>query len=398
MVSGLEGIKVIETASVFAGPIAGRMLADWGADVIHIESPIIGSDLARRQGTTVGSRVVPQNFNRNKRGITLNLSQDSGLKILYGLLAKADVLLCNYRPRELKKFRLEYATLSRLNPGLILANVTGYGKTGPDKNQPGFDFTAYFPRSGLLQRLQVPGIPPPQSPMGVGDNMAGLALALGIMTALFIRSQTGKGQEVDVSLFQTGVFAISYDIACALVAGQDEQPVERENLANAVNTCYQTQDGRWLRLGLSRPDQYWAAFCRAIGRQDLANDPRFTAFQPRTENHAALFHILEEVFLTKPLDEWQVRLTEAGLPWAPVQSLSEVIADPQARANDFFVTYDHPTHGRLELVANPVKLSQTPATVRMPAPELGQHTEEVLLEYGYTWQDIERFKEQGVIA
>jgi len=398
MALGLEGIKVIETATVFAGPIAGRLLADWGADVIHIESPIISSDLARRQGTTAGSKVVPQNFNRNKRGVTLNLSQDGGRKILYGLLEKADVLLSNYRPRELKKFQLEYETLSRLNPRLILANVTGYGKTGPDKDQPGFDFTAYFPRSGLLHTLQAPGIPPPQTPMGVGDNMAGLALALGIMTALFIRERTGVGQEVGVSLFQTGVFAISYDIAGALVPGQDWKQVERKDIANTVNTCYQTKDGRWLRLGLSRPDQYWTMFCRAIERADLENDPRFASFQARIDNHDALFHILEEVFLARTLDEWKVRLTEAGLPWAAVQSLPEVIADPQARANDFFVPYDHPTHGRMELVANPIKLSQTPATVRIPAPELGQHTEEVLLEYGYTWEDIQRFKEQGVIA
>jgi len=250
----------------------------------------------------------------------------------------------------------------------------------------------------MLHLLQVPGTHPSQPPLGLGDNVTGLALACGIMTALFIRETTGVGQEVDVSLFQTGVYALALDIAGSLVTGQDRQQVDRQDIANALVNSYRTKDGRWLFLGVSQVDLYWSTFCRAIERKDLEYDPRFASFEPRIENHVALFHILEEVFLSKTLGEWKIRLDNAGLPWAPVQNLPEVTADPQARANDFFVSYDHPTYGRIEVVANPIKLSKAPSKVRMPAPELGQHTEEVLLEYGYTWEDIARFKEQGVIA
>jgi len=224
-----------------------------------------------------------------------------------------------------------------------------------------------------------------------------MALAYGVAIALFVRERTGIGQEVDVSLFQTGVFALSYDISGALVTGQDRQPIEREEVTNPLTVPYLTKDGRWLRLGMPQADLYWSKFCRALGREDLEHDPRFESFEPRIENHLVLFKIMEEVFLSKTLDEWRVRLTGEGISWGPVQNLPEVVADPQARANDFFVPLDHPTYGRMEVVANPVKLSKTPATVRMPAPEFGQHTEEILLEHGYTWEDIGRFKQSGVI-
>jgi crotonobetainyl-CoA:carnitine CoA-transferase CaiB-like acyl-CoA transferase len=218
------------------------------------------------------------------------------------------------------------------------------------------------------------------------------------MTALFIRERTGVGQEVDVSLLGMGVFAISYDIAASLVTGQDRQPVKREDGSDALFNPYCTKDGRWLWIALFQPDLYWSAFCRAIERQDIEHDPRFETFEARTQNHAALFHILEEAFLSKTLAEWKVRLNEAGLAWSVVQSLPEVIADPQIRANDYFVPMEHPTYGRMEVVANPIRLSKTPATIRMPAPEFGQHTEEILLEYGYTWEDISHLREQGIIA
>jgi len=404
MALALEGIKVVETAAVYAGPMTGRLLADWGADVIKIEHPIRGdiarSESPKRLGKAIMSDINYrlENFNRNKRGITLDLSQEGAREVIYKLLEKADVFLSNFRPREQVKFKLEYETLRQLNPRLIYANVTGYGRKGPDCHLPGYEFTSYFPRSGMLHVLQAPGTQPIQPPLGLGDNVAGLALAYGIMTALFLREKTGIGQEVDVSLFHTGIFALSLDIAGALVTGQDRQQVERKDIGNTLVNSYQTKDGRWLFLGVSQPDLYWSRFCRAIEQEDLEHDPRFSSFEPRIENHVALFEILEEVFLSRTLEEWKVRLNEAGLPWAPVQNLPEVIADPQARANDFFVSYDHPTYGHIEVVANPVKLSKAPETLRMPAPELGQHTEEILLEHGYTWQDIAQLKEQGIIA
>ncbi len=404
MAFSLEGIKIVQTSAFIAGPMATRLLSDWGADVIHIEHPVRGYEVRSQAARRVGRQIVSdidyatENHHRNKRSITLDLSKEGGREIMYKLLEKSDVFMSNFRPREQKKFKLEYETLSQLNPKLIYANLTGYGKKGPERDLPGFEQTGYFARSGMLHVLQVPGSHPPQAPLGSGDNVVGLCLALGIMTALFIRERTGVGQEVDVSLFSAGVYALSYDIAGALVTGQDRQQLGRRDINNVLINSYQTKDGRWLRLSIAQPDLYWSRLCRAIEREGLEHDPRFATFEPRIENHAILFDVLEEVFLGKTLGEWKVRLNEAGLPWAAIQNLPEVISDPQARANDFFVPLEHPTHGRIEVVANPIKLSKTPASVVKPAPEFGQHTEEILLESGYTWEDITRFKGQGVIA
>ncbi|MFC1940455.1 CaiB/BaiF CoA transferase family protein [Chloroflexota bacterium] len=401
----LEGIRVVQTATILAGPMAARLLADWGADVILIEHPE-RSDILRGTGYVPVSRAIvsninyrAENTNRNKRAMTLDLSQENGRKIICKLLDRADVFLSNFRPRELKKFDLEYDTLNKSNPRLICANIDGFGKKGPDKDLPATEYTAYFARSGILHALQLPGSAPVENPRGFGDHVVGLALAYGIMTALYMREKTGRGQEVNVSLFNTAIFALSDDIAGSLVTGQDRQAVERQDIDDALHTSYQTKDRKWLRLGLGlNADLYWSQFCQAIDRNELENDPRFDSFKPRLDNHFALFSILEDVFQSKTLSEWRDRLNKNGIAWAPVQSFPDVTADHQARANDFFIPYDHPTYGRIELIANPVKLSDVPECIRTPAPEFNQHTEGILLELGYSWGDIEQFKEQGVIA
>ena len=410
MTSTLEGIKVVEIAGAAAVPMAGRLLADWGADVVRIEHPATGDAMRHVQASaalagtmgggaaTIALSDIPYealNYQRGKRSLTIDLSQERGQAIIHKLLEKSDVLLSNMRPYEMEKWHLEYETLSQLNPRLICASMNGYGQKGADRNAPGYDIIAAWARTGAQDLLQATGFRP-----AFIDNMGGMSLACGIMTALFIRERTGRGQEVSLSLFQTGVFQISYDVAGALVTGKnfDEWGARsREELPNALALPYQTKDGRTLRLCLLQPDPYWSKFCRGIGREDLEHDPRFTSFAPRIENHVALLHILDKVFLSKTLDEWRPRLNEAGIPWSPVQTLQELINDPQARANDFFVPLDHPTYGHIEVVANPIKMSQTPVTVK-PAPEFGQHTEEVLLEHGYTWDDIEQFKQEKVIA
>jgi CoA:oxalate CoA-transferase len=404
----LDGIRVIQTAAAAAGPMASRFLADWGADVICVEYTARRAQVAQRRAAPqmTGRRSIvsdidfnAQNLNRNKRSMTLNLSMDAGREVLYKLLAKSDVLLSNFRPRELEKFGLEYETLSRLNQRLICAHLTGYGRKGPDSDAPGYGPIAGDARAGLLYVLQAPGTEPAQLPVSFTDFLTGLSLALGIMTALFARDRTGVGQEVDVSLFNTMVWAMSNDIAGTLVTGQDRQAVSRKDRANPLMNTYRTKDGRWLYLvGLETNQIYWSRFCQAIGRADLEHDPRFESPVTRmTENQAVLFDILESVFMTKTLDEWRQAFAGAVFPWAPLQNLPEVVKDPQARANDFFVPLDHPVHGRMEVVASPIKLSQTPATIRTPAPESGQHTEVILQELGYSHEEIDLFKTNKVI-
>ena len=405
MVSGLDGIKVIEAASAVAGPMVGRLLGDWGADVIHIDQPSRGGLMNSQSAGQNGARAISANFNYveqnvncNKRAMALDFSQPAGREILYKLVGKADVFICNFRPRELEKFQLEYSILSKINPRLIFADLTGFGRKGPDRNEPGFGPTAGDSRSGLLHVLQEPGVPPVQMPIAYADFLTGMVLAYGIMTALLIRERTGIAQEVDASLFNSSVWVLSSDIVGTLVTGKDRQAVGRRNRGMPLTNTYETKDNRWLYLMLNRRDIYWTKFCRALGISDLENDSRFlNTAEPSKQNTDALFELLEQVFRTRTLAEWKPLLSEVGFPWAPVQTLAEVVQDPQARANNFFVPLDHPVHGHIEVEANPAKLSKTLETCKKPAPKFGEHTHEILLELGYPQENITRFKEMQII-
>jgi len=409
MSMALEGLKVIDVSQVAAVPMTARHLADFGADVIHVENPKTGDSWRVFQaGQGRGGAGPPsdinynwETYNRNKRSLTIDLSQDGGREVVYRLVESADVFTTNLRLFERERFGLEYDTLNRLNPRLIYAGLSGYGKKGPERNTPAYDSTSYWARSGLGYLLGVRGMPPLIDGGGLGDNVTALALFAGIVTALLVREKTGLGQEVDTALFNIGLYQLSFYISATLATGLDlvDWGVKpREEALNPLTLPYETKDGRWVLLALLQQDRWWPRFCRAIEREDLEHDPRFGDFEVRRENCTALYHIVEEAFRTKTLEEWKARLDGEGLPFGPYQTFLEATADPQARANDMFASIDHPVHGSLEVITNPIRLSRTPATLRTPAPEFGQHTEEVLLEYGYTWEDIERFKQKGIIA
>lgn len=395
----LQGIRVVELAQMAAVPMAGRLLGDLGAEVLHLEHPLKGDILrivlAGQGGDLGGPNYIWENYNRNKKSMKLDVSTKGGQEILYRLVKEADVFLTNMRPFEREKYAFEYSTLSQINPKLIYGSITGTGKRGSEKNEPGYDATGYWSKAGIAHSIMPPGAAPDCRVGGFGDNLGGLSLAFGITSALFARERTGKGQEVDLSLLQTGVFQLSWNIAEVLVTGADRPSVDRKNMPNALMNSYRTQDQRWFMLTLLQPDRYWSALCKAIELEELEHDPRFSNFGARLENHAALTDLLDQVFMTKTLKEWETRM--AGIPSAPVQKLTEVIADPQARADQLFVSLDHPQHGAMEVVGAPFHLSETPPTVRTPAPELGQHTEEALVAAGYTWEEIEQFEREGII-
>ena len=436
MAHALEGIKVVDVSQVIAVPMAARHLADFGAEVIHVENPFTGDSWRSFQaGAPGGNAGVPsevnynwETFNRNKRSITLDLSQERGQKILCKLVEKADVFVTNLRLWERQKFGVDYDTLRQLNPKLIYGSLTGYGKNGPDRNAPAYDHTAAWYRAGIVHMLS--GVAGVGFRAGFVDTVAALALFAGVMTSLYVREKTGVGQEVDLSLFNIGIYQLSFDIAGALVTGMDfkdlvpEQLLRDEELLkrrdelmadaetaidnlrkffqqhapNPLVLDYKTKDERIIHMNVLQPDRYWSRVCQAIGQPSLEHDPRFDSYESRVENHLDLYHILREFFESKTVDELTKCLNQAGIPFGPQQKLSEVINDPQARANDCFVPFNHPAYGRIEVVANPIRLSETPATLRMPAPEFSQHTEEVLLEIGYNWDDIAQLKQQGVIA
>jgi len=405
MTKALEGIKIIEVAQWAAAPMGGRLLADLGADVVHVESPVTGDAYRYFQSTPDNplnaGRGVPsfinynwENYNINKRGITLDLASGQGGEILYKLLEQADVFISNLRPYELEKFKLEYETIKKINPRIIFASLTGYGLQGPDRNSPGYDVVSYWARGAIPYLMDALGFRP-----AFGDNVGGMMLAFGIMTALFVRERTGLGQLVDTSLFNLAVFQMSFDIAGALVEKKEFtefKPKGREDSMNPLVGMYPTKDGRAYVLMCLLPDQYWPRVCRALDREDLIQDPRFNTFEGRAKNRMELYQIFDERFMSKTLEEWKPIFAE--IPSAPIQNLLEVINDPHARANNYFVPLDHPNYGPMEVIAPPVRFSETPASVRTAAPEFSQHTEEVLLELGFTWEDIQRFSQEKIIA
>lgn len=411
----LGNIKVVELATMAAMPMAGRLLADWGADVIHVEHPVTG-DPWRTWLTQSGVEFPPklsyhwwENYNRNKRSLTLDISHEKGQEVLYKLVEDADVFLTNRRPYELQRYDLEYETLSRLNKRLIFGSLTGFGRKGPDKDAPGQDTIGFWARSGFMYQLQQWGSAPPSAgyrTVAAGDKMSGMTMACGILLAILAREQSGVGQEVDVSLLNTGIFALA---PLALHLGGYEEIYETQEGYEAglrreredvspLYVSFETKDKRWLQLSLAPADRYWPQFCQAIERDDLELDPRFDSIESRIENQPALFRIIEEALLAKTLAEWTEQFEPFDLLWSPIKSPREVLQDPQVKANDYIVPFNHPEFGDIDVIANPIKHSKTPATLRTPAPEFGQHTEEILLEMGYTWEDIEQLNSEGIIA
>jgi len=400
----LEGLKVVSMELMEAVPAASVWLADWGAEVIRVEPPT----RAHSRGTTrvksmrtelqLGGVEVSwmfQSLNRNKKGLAVDLKKEPGRDILCQLVQKADVFLSNYQVSSLKRLRLDYATLSQLNPKLIYGVLSGYGSAGPDKDTAAYDRVAMWARAGFQYMLSEPGAVAPTSRPGMMDRTAAPHVLAGVLAALLHREKTGEGQELEFSLFHSAVWTLGKDMEGALV-GKAMPTEDRTKVHNPIWNLYRTKDDRWLSLGMFQSDPYWPEFCRAIERPELENDPRFNNMETRAQNDEELIRILDEVFASKTINEWEMSFRKYDLIYAPVQSPVEVTTDPQALANDFFVDLPHPA-GRFKVVATPVKFIQNPASVRTPAPEVGQHTEEILLDLGYSWEDIAQLKDQGVI-
>ncbi len=404
MAGVLEGVKIVSMEHYVVVPVASVLLADWGADVVKVE-PLTGEHhrgTMRIEGVSTGIKVggveVSPRFqiiNRNKRGLAVDLKKESGRDILRQLVQKTDVFMSNYELSVLKKFKLDYDTLSQLNPRLIYAVVNGYGSVGPDKDERAFDETAAWARSGIAYTATVPGCPPPILLHGMGDRNASVHVAAGILGALLHREKTGKGQEVEFSLFHCALWSISGNIQAAL-SGLPMGKNVRTKSNNPLTNNYCTKDDRWLQFAMFQPELFWPDFCQAIERPELENDPRFNNMETRRENCEELIRILDEIFASKTIGEWEKICRKHHLIYERIQTPAEVVTDPQALANDCFVDLHHPA-GPFKVLASPTKFRQNPASVRAPAPELGQHNEEILLGLGYSREDIARLTEQGAI-
>jgi crotonobetainyl-CoA:carnitine CoA-transferase CaiB-like acyl-CoA transferase len=405
MKTGLEGIRVVEIGGVAAMPLAGMLLASWGAEVIHVEPPGRGDMLREHLYKWIKGLVEPDRVNypweyvnRNKKSIAIDLRSAEGIKVVHRLLSSADIFANNLRPYELKKFNLTYDVVSKLNPKIIYANLTGYGRRGPERDEGGYDTVAFWARSGVMDLMRQPGESPSISRPCYGDSLTALTLLSGILAALLVRERTGIGQEVEVSLFNTALYALGVDISGCLITGKDALRPHRRQATNPIRNIYPTKDQRWIMLGMTNAQHLWPGFCKAIGRPELENDPKFATYEARAQHAEELVDIIDTIFLTKDFAEWAEILKSYGVIWAPVATPLEASRDEQAIANDYYVDWDHPKYGKIRVVNNPVKLSRTPAQFKTGAPELGEHTDALMEEVGYSPDAIAALKKAGVIG
>ena len=377
----LEGIKVIELAHVMAGPVAGLMLADMGADVIKVERPT--GDDTRHSAPYIGDEAASyMMMNRNKRGIVLNLKDPEQAAMLREMIRTADVVLENYRPGTMEKLGLGYDDLKQDNPGLIYGSISGFGRTGPYAERAGFDLIAQG-MSGIMSVTgEGPGRPPCKVGPPVSDITAGILLAMGVCAALTRRAETGEGQIVETSLFEAAITHTYWQSAIAFATGVDPDPMGSAHPLNAPYQAIQTADG-YINIGAAN-QRNWERLVDLIGAPELASDPRFAHNTQRMENRGELEATLNAIFSAKPSAEWLAMLEEGGFPAGPVLSITEMHADPQTIARQMVPTQTHPTSGDVQCIGLPVKFTDTPGGVRGPAPTLGQHTDEVLAEYGFS--------------
>jgi crotonobetainyl-CoA:carnitine CoA-transferase CaiB-like acyl-CoA transferase len=402
MAGPLAGISVLELGIWVAVPSCSAVLADWGARVVKMEPPD-GDPLRGLAATGLvpfQPEVNPafQLDNRGKRSAVIDLRHPMGREIAIALVRRSDVFVSNLRRQKLVALGMDYAALSAVNPRLVYASLTGYGTEGPESDRAAFDYAAFWGRAGIMASLGEPEGPPPTQRPGMGDHLTGLALAGAISAALYARDRSGVGQEIRMSLFQSGIWMLASDVQAALTTGYCHTPGGRRAAPNPLFNFYHTKDGRWLHLIMLQPDRHWERFCQAMGREDLRRDPRFENAATRFLNCRELIAILDPLFAERTLAEWAERLDRTDCYWGKVQSVAEVIEDPQAEAVGAFASIALPDGKPLRILNSPVKFGATPATVTGTAPELGQHTEEVLLDAGYGWDDIARFKDAGVLG
>jgi crotonobetainyl-CoA:carnitine CoA-transferase CaiB-like acyl-CoA transferase len=393
----LTGLKVIELCHVMAGPVCGLMLADMGADVIKVEKIPGGDDTRRTVPPAIeGEAASFMMMNRNKRGIAVDLKTEDGKKILQRLLQDADVVTENYRRGTMERLGLGYETLNEANPRLIYCAISGFGRTGPYADRGGFDLIAQG-MSGLMSITgEGPGRPPVKVGAPITDITAGILGAMGILAALHARTQTGKGQFVDTSLLEAGIVHTFWQSAIALATGVAPGPLGSAHPLNAPYEAFATKDG-YINLGAAN-QATWLRSIELLGLADLGEDPRFKEASGRLVNRAALAEVLATEFRKRTSAEWLAALEQAKVPAGPVFDVKQMHADPQTLAREMVVEVNHSKVGAMKTLGAPVKFSATPGGVHRSAPIFGEHTDEVLREYGFNDADIERMAAYGAIS
>jgi len=400
----LEGYRVIDTTT-WLQSLVSMMLGDMGADVIKVEDRVAGDPLRglmklsdQLEKVKFQRNWIFEHANRNKKSLALDLKKQKGRDILHKLVEKSDVFVHNFRKNAATKLGMDYATLSKQNPRLIYATSTGWGSKGPDVHRPTYDRMA-LARAGFMTIAGEPGWPPVRFDYGVADQTTANMTTLGVVTALLMREKTGLGQEVEASVYGSALQLLGMPIDFKLLSGVEIFKYPRETAGNPLWNYYKCKDDQWIMLGLQQADRYWSSFCQAMGLEQLEKAPEFKDMEARGKNAAEMVSILDKVFATKTREEWLAILESRGdLIFEPINTVSDTVKDPQAWDNDYFIEFEDPSHGKISMLGFPIHMGHASMSVRLPVPEFGQHTEEVLQSVlGYTWDEIAELKAEEVI-
>lgn len=402
MLQPLQGIRVLEWAIYHAGPGGPAILGDLGAEVIKLEQVKLGDPLRPRfrfgesHFAFQGRNLFFEGANRNKKSITLDLSKDEGRAIAYRLASKSDVFLTNVRAQTIEKMKMGYPVLREYNPGIIYASISAFGPYGPDSKMGGFDYQGQA-RSGMMFSMGEPDMPPLLINFGVVDQATAIMASHAVLSALFMKERTGIGQKVDVSILGSAI-GLQY-FNTMLGALNDAVPRHKRTDTDPLRNYYRCKGEGWICFTVpSFLEDLWKELCQAIQRPDLENNARFNSFEKRMENASELISIFDSVFSSKTREEWHDILGQHGLLSSPVNTPFELKDDPQVTENDYITEFDHPVFGRIPFPGYPVHFSEASVGPRTTAPELGEHTEEILREIGgYSDSEIKEFREKEII-
>ena len=391
----LEGIKVLDLSRALAGPYCTMMLADMGAEVIKLEMPGTGDD-SRSWGPPFveGESAYFMSVNRNKKSITVNMKSELSKEIVTKLIKQSDVLVENFRPGAMDRLGFGYDAVKKMNPGIIYSSISGFGQDGPYRMLPGFDQVLQG-MGGLMSITGEPGGPPIKVGVAIADIAGGMFAAYGIVTALFNREKTGKGQVVDVSLLDSQVAWLTYRAGAYFTSGEVPQPVGSGHPVIVPYQAFKAKDV-YINIAVGN-DTLWQKFCKAVGLEAVMDDPQFATNAKRVENREAIVKIIGDLIVTKNGEEWLTILEDAGVPCGPIYSVDKIFSDPQVLHREMVKELDHTKAGKIKVTGIPVKLSETPGEVKTAPPFLGEHTQEVLEELGYSGQDLEKLRQEKVI-
>ncbi|MDA0263045.1 MAG: CaiB/BaiF CoA-transferase family protein [Chloroflexi bacterium] len=395
MMAALDKIRVVDLTRTLAGPFCTMLLGDMGADVIKIEEPSAGDETRKWYPFQNGESTQFMTFNRNKRSLTVNLKEPEGIKIIKELAADADVMIESFRAGALDRMGLGYSEISAINPGIVYCSISGYGRTGPMADMPGYDLIiqAY---SGLMDLTGEPDGDPMRVGFSLVDLFAGMMSYGTIVTALMQRVQTGKGQWVEGSLLDGQVAALSYHASAFMGTGVEPKRMGAGHPSLVPYQSFAASDGNFI-VGCANQGLY-ERLCKALGRSDLVEDPRFATNTDRVEHRDECVGVFKEIFSRNTTEHWVSLIVKAGVPCGPINTVSQVVSNPQVLARNMIAEVEHPNVPNMRFPASPLKLTDSPATVRLAPPLLGQHNEQVLEEAGYSPDKIADLIKRGVIG